>query len=209
MKRIAWVLAVTVAASGAAFAGPKDKIGEALVNPSSLNGDANPGNRWDNRTVAGKVKSNKCKYQVSAKANPTTDLVSGPVICFAEADVYASSLPPGLYGNSVVMAGTASGGKLSIKGDLRAIGCGIQSASTALNGTTICFLEDLTNFDWQAECAGAGMLPIAKNVLPGTESINAGGIVGLCQGVGAGLGERIPRPAVPVLAEQGSHQPLL
>lgn len=203
MKRIALVLAMAVAASGAAWAGPKDKVGEALVNPSSLNGSPD----WDNRTVAGKVKSSKCKFQVGVKANPAGDLTEGPVICFAEADVYAASLPPGLHGNSVVLAGVSAAGKVKIKADFRAIGCGLESPSTAINGTTVCFLEDLANFDWQAECGGAGMLPIAANALPSTVGIKGGAVVGLCQGLGAGA--RIPRPAVPVLAEQGSYQGLL
>ncbi len=205
MKKMAIVVAFGVATAGLAIAGPKDKVGEALVNPSSLLGDAS----WNNATVAGKVKSTKCKFQLSAKANPTTDLADGPVVCFAEADVYASALGSGLFGNSVVLSGVAVGGKLKIKGDLRAIGCGIQSASTAINGTTICFGTDLTAFDWAAACAGGGMLPIAANLLPGTADVNAGGVAGVCQGTVAGGGQRIPRPPVPVLAEQGTHQPLL
>jgi hypothetical protein len=207
MKKVAIVLAVSVAAAGAAFAGPKDKVGEALVNPSSIAGSAS----WKNATVAGKVKSTKCKYQIGAKANPTTDLADGPVVCFAEADVRSAFLGPDPVGNSVVVAGEALGGKLKMKGDLRSIGCGTALGSPAIsfNGTTICFGTDLGSFDWQSECTSAGMVPFLANVLPGTESYNAGNIVGICQGTIGNGGERIPRPAVPVLAEQGTYNPLL
>ena len=205
MKKIAVLAAFCVATASVALAGPKDKVGEALVNPSALLGNAS----WDNAPVAGTVKSNKCKYQISAKANPVGDLADGPVICFAEADVYNASLGVGLFGNSVVLAGTASGGKLSMKADLRAIGCGVAGASTAVNGTTICFGEDVSVFNPMAQCGGAGMLWVPANLLPGTTEINGGAALGVCQGVAAGAGERIPRPAVPVLAEQGTHQPQL
>jgi len=207
MKKMAIVLAVSVAAVGAAFAGPKDKIGEALVNPSSIGGSAD----WNNATVAGKVKSVKCKYQLIAKAKIPTDLADGPVVCFAEADVLSGFLGPNPVGNSVVIAGEALGGKLKMKGDLRAIGCGGGLGSPALstNGTTICFGTDLVAFDWVAECSGAGMLPIASNILPGTGPFKPGSVVGVCQGSVGNGGERIPRPPVPVLAEQGTYQPLL
>jgi len=206
MKKLVIVMATTMALSGVAFAGPKDKVGEALVNPSALGGNAS----WNNTTVAGKVKSNKCKYQIGAKANPVGDLADGPVVCFAEADVYNTSLGVGLFGNSVVLTGVASGGKLSMKADLRAIGCGVAGASTAINGTTICFGVDVPgDFDPATQCAGAGMLWVPANLLPGTTEINGGAALGVCQGVNAGLGERIPRPVAPVLAEQGTHQPQL
>lgn len=195
---------LAVALATGAMAGPKDKVGEALVNPS-LNGNA----AWNNATVAGKVKSTKCKYQVNAKADPATDLADGPVVCFAEADVFSPALGPNPVGNSVVVAGAALGGKLKMKGDLRAIGCGVLGAATAINGTTICFGTDLATFDWMAACSGAGMVPIPANVLPGTQDANAGNIVGVCQGTVGNGGERIPRPPVPVLAEQGTYQPQL
>jgi hypothetical protein len=205
MKKMAIVLAVSVAAAGAALAGPKDKVGESLVNPSSIAGSAS----WKNATVAGKVKSTQCKYQISVKANPTTDLADGPVVCFAEADVRSAFLGPNPAGNSVVLAGEALDGKLKIKGDLRSIGCGgaLGSPAMSFNGTTICFGTDLVSYDWMAACSGAGMAPILPNVLPGTEGFNAGSVVGICQGNVAGA--RITRPPVPVLAEQGTYNPLL
>lgn len=207
MKKMAIVLAVSVAAAGSAFAGPKDKVGESLVNTSSIPGSAD----WKNATVTGKVKSVKCKYQLGAKANPITDLADGPVVCFAEADVLSAFLGPAPVGNSVVIAGEALGGKLKMKGDLRSIGCGgaLGSPAMSFNGTTICFGTSLVAFDWMAECSGAGMLVVPANVLPGTESFNPGNVVGICQGTVGNGGERIPRPPVPVLAEQGTYQPLL
>jgi len=205
MNRIAVVMAAGVAMAGVTWAGPKDKTAETMVNPSSIAGSAD----WNNFTVATKVKSSKCKVVISAKTKVIPDLVAGPVVCLLEADVRAAALGPGLFGNSVVVAGNSLDGKLLIKADLRSIGCGIQSDALALNGKTTCYQVDPVAYNWSATCGGAGMLPVPPNLLAGTESFNPGGLLGLCQGGTAGAGERIPPPGVPILAEQGQLSPLL
>ena len=205
MKKIAMVVAVGVAMGGVSWAGPKDKTSETLVNPESIAGNA----AWSNLTVATKVKSNKCKTVLSAKTKVLGDLVEGPIVCMLEADVRAALLGAGFYGNSVVIAGESLGGKLVIKADLRSIGCGTQSEAMSINGTSRCYQVDPVAYDWAGTCSGAGMLPLPPNVLPGTEGFNPGGVLGICQGAAAGAGQRIPAPAVPLLAEQGQYTPLL
>jgi hypothetical protein len=178
-----------------AFAGPKDKSQETLVNPDSIAG----GGGWDNKVIATKVKSGKCKLQIQAK--DATGLANTDVICLAEADVRIGIFPPGLYGNSIVLAGTIdANGKLKIKANLAAVGCGGLSEALALNGSMTCYAETLANYDGDANCPFGWIAPDLVN-------FNADSLVGLCQG--GAEGDRITPPAQPILAEQGSYQPLL
>jgi len=195
------LLAMSVAAAGMALAGPKDKISETLINPDSLTGNGS----WNNATVASKVKSVKCKVQVGAKANPPGDLADGPIICISDADTILG-VTPNTTGNSLVMAGEIVGGKLKLKGDTRAIGCGSLAQAAITNALTTCYSEDIMNYDAAAECLGAGMLWIPNTFVP---AYNPGNIVGACQGTVPNGEERIPAPLAPVLAITGSFQPLL
>lgn len=207
MKRFvaaSWALIILFPFSGA-LAGPKDKVSETLVNPSSIAGAGG----WDNKVIKTKIKSGKCKIQIQAKG--ATGLINQPVVCLAEADVLSLSLPGGgPAGNSVVLAGSFDEkGKLKIKGNLASIGCGIQGEALALNGTTTCYQQDIGSYDWQTACSNAGMLVLPPNILPGTEDEKARDVVGLCQGVVQNGGDRIGPPGGPLLAVQGSYQPLL
>ena len=191
------------------WAGPKDKTSETLINPDSIMGSSD----WNNTTVATKVKSGKCKIKIQAK--DATGVAGADLTCIAEADVRATSLGGGTdtYGNSVILSGAAeSDGKIKISANLGAIGCGIQSEAISMNGTLKCYKiktgTGVGEYDWKTQCAGAGMLPLDPNTVPGTEDVKGGAVVGLCQGLTANGGQRIPPPAVPVLAEQGSYQPL-
>jgi len=207
MKRVAFVCgALAVVLATPAWAGPKDKISETLVNPTSIAGGAG----WDNKTISTKVKSGKCKMQIQAKG-AGAPLFNEPVVCLAEADVLSASLPGGgPAGNSVVVAGSFDDkGKLKIKGGMAAIGCGVLSEALALNGTTTCYLQDIGTYDWKTACSNAGMLPIDPNILPGTEGEKAGAVVGLCQGVVQNGGQRIDPPGGTLLVVHGSYQPLL
>lgn len=204
MKKLAIVLAMSVAAAGMAVAGPKDKISETLINPDSLLGNAS----WNNATVASKVKSVKCKVQIGAKANPAGDLADGKVICISDADTILGGTPT-TTGNSLVMAGEIVGGKLKLKGDVRSIGCGSLSAATITNALTTCYQEDIANYDAATECGNAGMVWIPPGVLPTTDAYNPGNVVGACQGTVANGMERIPAPVAPVLAITGSYSPIL
>ena len=202
MRKIVLATAVAIAIAPAAWAGPKDKTSETLINPDAIAGSAD----WDNTAIATKVKSGKCKLQIQAKG--ATSLLNTPVICISEADVKATALGGGadFYGNSVVFAGAVSDkGKLKIKANLGSIGCGLLSTAINVNGSTKCYKEDIANYDAATECTNAGMLWVAPNLV----DFKADGLVGLCQGLVAGSADRIIPPAAPLLAEQGSYQPLL
>ena len=204
MRKVVFATAVALAFSTAAWAGPKDKTSETLVNPSSIAGSAD----WDNTAISTKVKSGKCKIQIQAKG--ATNLINQPVVCIAEADVLAASLPGGMGGNSVVLAGSFDDkGGLKLKANLGAIGCGIQANALALNGSTTCYKQDIAGYDWATACSAVPMFAVPINFLPGTEDIKPGALVGLCQGVNGAFGQRINPPAGAVLSVQGSYQPLL
>ncbi len=204
MRKVVFATAVALAFSTAAWAGPKDKTSQTLVNPDSIAGSAD----WDNTAISTKEKSGKCKIQIQAKG--ATNLINEKVICIADGDVLASSLPGGMGGNSVVLAGSFDDkGKLKIKGNLGAIGCGIQANALALNGGTTCYKQDIATYDWATACSNAGMFAVSINFLPGTEDVKPGAVVGLCQGINGAFGQRIDPPAGAVLSVQGSYQPLL
>jgi hypothetical protein len=207
MRKIAMATAALLAFTGTAFAGPKDKTSETLVNPSSINGSA----EWNNTTVSTKVKSGKCKLQIQFK--DATGIAGDDIVCLGEADVLSATLGVGLFGNSVVIQGTVEAdGKFKAKANLGAIGCGILDTALAMNGGTRCYQATVGTgvgeYDWAAACSGAGMAPIGANVLPGTEDINGDAVVGICQGLVANAGQRINPPAANPLLVQGSYQPV-
>lgn len=196
------VAVVAVALSAPAWAGPKDKIAETFIDPSSVNGGAS----WNNNTVTGKLKSGKCKIQIQFK-DALAAIEGEEIICISEADVRSDALPPGLYGNSVIMAGTVTDGKLKIKADLAGIGCGQVGNAIAINGSSKCYRADavytgannLTN--WEATCLNA-----ATNMAP-LVSTGSDNLLGLCQSFTDGAGERIDPPASALLAVQGLSSP--
>jgi hypothetical protein len=194
MKKLAIVVASLLAAS-AAFAGPKDKSKQSLINGSALAGSAN----WSNTTVSGSVKSGKCKAKIQFK-DVAAGLVGDTITCITSADVRATSLGAGAFGNSVVMQGVVEDNfKLKIGAKLSQIGCGTVSDAINFNSTVVCYEQDLA-YDPAAECAGEGMLWLAGD--------GSDGLVGLCQGLTANAGERIPPPASAVLCELGGFNPL-
>jgi hypothetical protein len=197
MRTIAVTLALTLAFGSVALAGPKDKSQETLIDGSSINGN---GTTWDNRTVSTKVKTGKCKMQIQFK-DAKAAIEGQNVICLGEADVIADLLPPPGAGNSVVTRGVVSGGKLKIKGNMAAVGCGQISDAINFNATTTCYEED-PNYNPEVECANSSMLWI-QAPLPGYKPDS---LEGLCQGLV--FGDRINPPSSPVLATQGALQPL-
>ena len=200
-KSLALLAAAAVVAAGStAWAGPKDKVQEALVDPTSVDGTAG---QWDNDVTSGKVKQGKCKMQVQMKDLPGGTFPDGTVvICVASADVKSALLPPAGGGNSIVMAGATKKGKLNLKGDLAQITCGSVGQALSYNGEVACYLDDgvfvgaddLTN--WKKSCTDAGMAPI-----PMAGGFKPDNLVGLCQGFAPGL--RIVPPASTVIAVQG------
>jgi hypothetical protein len=190
-----------------AFAGPNDKTSETLINPDSITGNGS----WNNTTVSTKVKSGKCKIQIAFK--DATGIANDDMVCLAEADVRATSLGAGIFGNSVVISGTVEAdGKFKAKGNLGAIGCGILSEAVSFNGSMTCYQATVGTgvgeYDWSAECLASGMLPLAANVTPGTEDVNGGAVVGICQGLVNTGGQRIMPPSGTPLLVQGTYVPL-
>jgi len=69
--------------ASAAWAGPKDKTKETLVDPTSIAGN---GVTWNNNTVQAGIKSGKCKIKIGIK--DTLAAIEGDeIICLGCADV--------------------------------------------------------------------------------------------------------------------------
>jgi hypothetical protein len=195
MKGLAIVVASLLLSVSAASAGPKDKSKQSLINSSALAGTVN----WNNGTVTGTVKSGKCKAKIQFK-DVAGGLVGDTITCITSADVRATSLGAGAFGNSVVLQGVVEDNfKLKIGAKLSQIGCGTVSDAINFNSTVVCYEEDLS-YDPATECGNAGML-----WLPGDGS---DGLLGLCQGLTANAGQRIPPPSSAVLCELGGFNPL-
>jgi hypothetical protein len=222
MRRFLVLAVASLVLSGAqvSWAGG-DKTAEAFVDPSSLGGGANGFTNIlsTGGTSSGTTKSGSCLLQVQLKG--LTGFADGAVlICIAEADVRAAALGGGAntFGNSVVLRASVKAGGAKLKADLKKVGCG-SSDVIALNGFTSCYEPDAdySNVDdtaagtnWEEACLGAGMAPVANpSVAP--PAIDPGpvkdGLLGLCQGFAPNAGERIPRPATGLIAEQGSSSP--
>lgn len=200
MRTFALTTVFALAVACFALAGPKDKSQESLIDNSSIDGN---GTTWDNTTVTGKVKTGKCKMQIQFK-NAKAGIEEQNVICLGEADVIADLLPPPGAGNSIVTRGVVSGGKLKIKGNMAAVGCGQISDAINFNATTTCYQED-PNYHPDIECPASGAFGMLwiEAPLPGFKPDS---VEGLCQGLV--LGDRINPPSSPVLAVQGASQPL-
>jgi hypothetical protein len=197
MRRILAGAMIVCLSASATWAGPKDKSKETLIDSSSINGN---GTTWNNNTVQANVKSGKCKIKIGFK--DTLPALEGQVIyCFGEADVRATSLGAGTFGNSAVLSGTVADGQLKISADLSAAGCGVTSAAVAFNGTMSCYTDPGSDYNWEDECVNAAplMLPLAGD---------GGGLLGVCQSTTAGAGQRIPKPGLTLLVVQGSSQPI-
>jgi hypothetical protein len=208
MKRLV-IVAAALAIALPAWAGPKDKSAETLVDPTSITGNLVT---WNNATVTAKVKAGKCKVKIQFK-DALAALNGQQVICVAGADVRATALPPGLFGNSIVMAGTVADGKLKISADLSQIGCGDQNAIN-INSTISCYAQDADYTDandlnpgnWKQVCINAATVMAALPIV-GDPPL-ADDLLGLCQGFTAGAGERIDPPASALIAVQGGYNPL-
>lgn len=199
MRQLSFALVLVVACAGAAFAGPKDKVQQALVNPDSVGGTA----PWDNTAVDAKQKFASCKQQIQIKVGSAVGLSGTDLVCLSSGDAYTSI---GLdAGNSLVMRGTidAVKGKLAMKADLRAIGCGALAVTTSINTTLECY-ED-TGWDAESECTGQGGLWIAPGSQAGTEKFKPGALEGLCQGLAFGF--TLTPPGGTLLAVAGTHTP--
>jgi len=196
MKRISLATALAVALAGVAFAGPKDKTQQTLVNPDSLMGTA----PWDNTAVDTKVKFGACKQQIQFKAKDTPALIGTSVVCISSGDTFTNL---GLNaGNSLVQRATVdSKGKLKAKADLRSIGCGLLAKATTINSELKCYVD--TGWDAATECSSQGGLWIAPNSQVGTEKFKPGDLDGLCQGLTFGF--RLVPPSGQLLAEMGVY----
>jgi len=200
--------AAVVALGSTAWAGPKDKVTEALIDATSINGTTGV---WDNNVTAATVKQGKCKMQIQIKGLPA-GLEGENIICVAGADVRSSGLGGGtvVAGNSIVGAAAVSKGKLKIKMDLTQITCGAAgTGSIAFNGGITCYRDDPT-YNWATACGsingvgGMVWLTIPSSGAKGDQ------LLGLCQGFNAATqGVRIPPPASAILAVQGQSSPEL
>lgn len=198
MKKICLFTAAAVLVSGSvAWAGPKDKVAEALIDNSSIAGT--PG-VWDNLVAVGKVQMKGCKVKIQGK-DLAAALEGEEIVCLAGADAKSAGLPPGGAGNSIILAGTVSGGKLKIKADMEGqIPCGAPgNTAIAYNANVQCYRQDLayTGGGWIGACAPLPGIPIPGD---GSDSF-----IGLCQGVVPGV--RIPAPGSALLAVQGMLTP--
>jgi len=218
MRRLLVLAAASLMLSSAqvSFAGG-DANSEAFVDPSSIAGGANGFTNIISTggSSSGKSKGGKCLLQVQFKG--ITGYADGTqLICIAEADVRASALPAGLYGNSIVLRGAFKSGGVKMKADLKKVACGSADA-IAINGYITCYAPDAdyTNTDdgapgtnWEEACLAAGMVPIAN---PSLSPVDPGpakdALLGLCQGLGANLGQRINPPPTGIVAEQGQSNP--
>lgn len=194
-----------------------DANSEAFVDPSSIAGGANGFTNIisSGGTSSGKSKAGKCLLQIQFKG------ISGyadgtQLICIAEADVRASALPAGLYGNSIVLRGVFKAGGAKFKADLKKVGCGSADA-IAIKGYMKCYAPNAAYTDtsspgtnWQAACSAAGMIAIPN---PSLSPVDPGpakdSLLGLCQGLAANAGQRINPPASGLVAEQGQSNPQL
>lgn len=214
MKSI--IVTVLVLGLGSAALAGGDKTSETCVDISSLNGGSNG---FVNGSSSSKIKSGGCKLQVQLKG--LSGISDGDIlICLGEADVRATALPPGAFGNSVVLRGVAKAGSLKMKADLAAIGCGAAGV-TAINwnGNLKCYKPDATYTDvtndaanWKATClaSGTNMVPLPN---PGLDVANDDpvkvNLLGLCQGFTADAGERINPPTSGEICRQGQTNPPL
>lgn len=196
MKKIALTTALTLALAGVAFAGAKDKNSLALVNGSSLAGSV----EWDNTEIATKTKYGACKQQIQFKSKAGA-LEGQDIVCISSGDTYTSLALNA--GNSLVMRGTMTDGKLKMKADLRAIGCGILAQTTTINSEMVCYTD--SGWDGATECTGQGGLWIAPNAQAGTEKFKPADLEGLCQGFAFGF--RLVPPGGTYLAEVGVYTP--
>jgi hypothetical protein len=198
MRILVITTALTLGLASLALAGPKDKTSETLVDPNGVDGTANV---WSNSTVKAIVKTGGCKLKIQVKG-AGSGIEGQEVICLTEADVVIDVIfPPPGAGNSLVTQDTVSDGKLKIKANLAAVGCGLLNA-LALNASTTCYQED-PNYDPEVACGAAGMGWLAPGDLGG--DFKEDSLRGLCQG--ASFDDRIDPPASPVLAVRGALQP--
>ena len=200
MRRIFVGVMVGCLVASAAWAGPKDKSKETLIDSTSIIGN---NTTWNNNTVQAGVKSGKCKIKIQFK-DTLPGIEGDQIMCFGCADVRATSLPGGdanSYGNCAVLLGTVTDGQLKMKADLSQVGCGVTSAAVAFNPSMTCYNEDLL-YDFSAKCFAepGGALPLLGD---GSDDL-----VGVCQGAQANTGQRLDAPANGVLAVSGSSQPL-
>jgi hypothetical protein len=195
MRTTAIVASLLLLSVSAAFAGPKDKSKQSLINSSALGGTAN----WNNATASGSVKSGKCKIKLQFK-DAAASLVGDVITCIASADVRATSLGASTFGNSVVLQGTVEDNfKLKMGAKLAQIGCGVLSDAINFNSSIECYEQDLA-YDPQTECGGNSMLWIPGD---GSDSL-----LGVCQGTLPNVSQRIPPPASAKLCELGGLNPL-
>jgi hypothetical protein len=204
MKKLIVATAVFSLLGSPAWAGG-DKVAEAFVDPSSLDGGLNG---FSNGSSAGKVASKGCQIAVQVKGISTSALPDGQVaICLLDADIFTDALPGGPFGNTLVVQAQAKGGSLKTKSKLEPIGCGAGKTVT-FNGGAECYLpDDAYRIGWEQICTDAGMTPLpytdakCANPLDDPKKCNT---LGVCQGFVADGGQRIPRPSSGLIAQQGS-----
>jgi hypothetical protein len=203
-KSLLFAAAAVLAFGSTAWAGPKDKFADSLVDASSVAGTAL---RWNNTVTSGTVSQKGCKIQVKLKSLGTdSELADGKtVICLAEATARAAVHG----GNSVVLSGLVKKGQVKMKADLTQVGCGTvtSGAAIAYNTGFACYLEDLiytgpnTGQNWENICGDAGMVPIAPTVPDGKTALN---LIGLCQSL-SDPDARITPPTSAKLCEIGVY----
>lgn len=206
MRRIFAVAVIACLIASTAWAGPKDKVKEALIQGTSIHGTGN----WNNDTVSAGYKSGKCKIKIAFK--DTLAAIEGDeIVCLAGADVRATSLGGGTntFGNTAILKGIVTDGQLKMKGDLSVVGCGNASDSIAINGTMTCYNEDLAYApDLPTITAKCSAMPGGGGLLlVGNAFFDGDNLVGVCQGSQANGGQRIGAPANGVLVVQGISVP--
>lgn len=198
-SRRAFALGLTALAASLApaAAGPRDRTLEALVSVDGVLGSAS----WDNRAVKALVKFARCRHRIVVRRAPA--LAGQPVVCLVGSDAFLSILPGGALGTTVVFSGAFDArGKLRLVADLRSIGCGSVTETLSLNRSFDCYATDVDAYDPAATCGAAGMLWVAPDPAAAPDAL-----VGVCQALSPGTGERMPPPAAPLLAADGVFLP--
>ncbi len=197
---ILWLAAALLL--GAAFAsstaaGRRDRTLESLVSVEGVLGSPS----WDNREVRALAKFGRCGHRIVVRRAPA--LALQPIVCLVGSDAFLSILPGGAFGTTVVFAGAFdSRGKLRLRADLRSIGCGAVTETLSLNRSFSCYATDVGSYDPASACGAAGMLWVAPD-----PSAPADALVGICQALSPGTGERLPPPAAPLVAADGLFLP--
>jgi hypothetical protein len=178
-KKIALVLALLMVAT-AAWAGPKDKLKSALVNPDKCLGNAN----WNNKTVKASLKADATAMKIGWKDTP--GLNGKTIYCFMKASASIGQIDGGLfwYTQTVVLKGVVDGGKMKMKAKIASVTPGGVKYSTEIatkESEVWCEIDDSGTWD-PADACDAGGSGSGLWLAPDLVNFKEDSLAGVCQG---------------------------